>query len=122
MHPAFLSKLPALLAGALLPLALAGGAHAEKITGPFAYPTGRLDAEHLPVQIGRIGLGMESALVNELLGRASYKDEAGWHYWFSQRFLRNKRGLQELELNWLAVHYDDDGLVDKTFSSQVTNL
>ena len=63
-----------------------------------------------------------SALVNELLGRASYKDEAGWHYWFSQRFLRNKRGLQELELNWLAVHYDDDGLVDKTFSSQVTNL
>ena len=65
----------------------------------------RLDAEHLPVQIGRIGLGMESALVNELLGRASYK-----------------RGLQELELNWLAVHYDDDGLVDKTFSSQVTNL
>ena len=46
---------------------------------------------------------------NELLGRASYKDEAGWHYWFSQRFLRNKRGLQELELNWLAVHYDDDG-------------
>ena len=47
---------------------------------------------------------------------------AGWHYWFSQRFLRNKRGLQELELNWLAVHYDDDGLVDKTFSSQVTNL
>ena len=82
----------------------------------------RLDAEHLPVQIGRIGLGMESALVNELLGRASYKDEAGWHYWFSQRFLRNKRGLQELELNWLAVHYDDDGLVDKTFSSQVTNL
>ena len=174
MHPAFLSKLPPLLAGALLPLALAGGAHAEKITGPFAYPTGlldapatlttplgrdarigkprivlestrledlaamtgatrlsegdgvfrrdtlcltgtthgkpmivwfiatdsdfvteaqlewagertvpeicrRLDAEHLPVQIGRIGLGMESALVNELLGRASYKDEAGWH-------------------------------------------
>lgn len=217
MHPAFLSKLPALLAGALLPLALAGGAHAEEIAGPFAYPTGlldapatlrtplgrdarigkprivlestrledlaamtgatrlsegdgvfrrdtlcltgtthgkpmiawfiatdsdfvteaqlewagertvpefcrRLDAEHLPVQIGRIGLGMESALVNELLGRASYKDEAGWHYWFSQRFLRNKRGLQELELNWLAVHYDDDGLVDKTFSSQVTNL
>lgn len=44
MHPAFLSKLPALLAGALLPLALAGGAHAEKITGPFAYPTGLLDA------------------------------------------------------------------------------
>ena len=191
MHPAFLSKLPALLAGALLPLALAGGAHAEKITGPFAYPTGLLDApatlttplgrdarigkprivlestrlEDLAAMTGATRLsegdgvfrrdtlcltgtthgkpmivwfiatdsdfvteaqlewaGERTVPVNELLGRASYKDEAGWHYWFSQRFLRNKRGLQELELNWLAVHYDDDGLVDKTFSSQVTNL
>lgn len=214
---ASLSKFPLRVAGVLLPLALAGVSQAEEITGPFAYPTGlldapatlttplgqdarigkprivlestklkdlaemtgatrlsegegdfrrdticltgtshgkpmlawfiatdssfvtevqlewagdrdvpefcrRLDARHMPVQIGRIGLGMESALVNELLGRASHTDEAGWHYWFSQRFLRNKRGLQELELNWLAVHYDDEGRVDKTFSSQVTNL
>ena len=217
MHSAFFSKLPALLACLLAPLALAGAAHAETITGPFAYPTGlldapatlttplgsgarigkprivlentrledlaamtravrlsegdgvfrrdtvclagtthgkpmiawfiatdsefvtevqlewtgkrnvpefcrRLDAEHQPVQIGRIGLGMEHALVDELLGPASYKDDAGWHYWFSQRFLRNTRGLQELELNWLAVHYDGAGFVDQCFSSQVTNL
>jgi hypothetical protein len=43
-------------------------------------------------------------------------------YWFSQRFLRNARNLQELELNWLSVHFDEQGLVDKAFISQVTNL
>ena len=40
MHSAFSSKLLALLAG----VALAGAVHSEAITGPFAYPTGLLDA------------------------------------------------------------------------------
>ena len=44
----------------------------------------------------------------------------GWHYWFSQRFLRNERHFQMLELNWLGVRFED-GRAVRLFSSQVTN-
>ena len=82
----------------------------------------RLPPERLPIQLGKVGLGMTQSEVQELLGPASSQDDNGWHYWFSQRFLRNDRGLQELELNWLAVRFDDQGLVSQAFISQVTNL
>ena len=82
----------------------------------------RLPPERLPIQLSKVGLGMTQSEVQELLGPASSQDDNGWHYWFSQRFLRNDRGLQELELNWLAVRFDDQGLVSQAFISQVTNL
>lgn len=82
----------------------------------------RLTPDNLPIRLGKIGVGMPFAEVTELLGPASSQDDNGWHYWFSQRFLRNDRGLQELELNWLAVRLDADGRVERAFISQVTNL
>lgn len=86
-------------------------------------PTCRaLPAENLPVRLGKVGLGMTGDEVQELLGDPSLSDEDGWKYWFSQRFLRNQRNLQELELNWLSVHFDQEGRVDKAFVAQVTNL
>ena len=86
-------------------------------------PTCRaLPAENLPVRLGKVGLGMTGDEVQELIGDPSLSDEDGWKYWFSQRFLRNQRNLQELELNWLAVHFDQEGRVDKAFVAQVTNL
>lgn len=81
-----------------------------------------LPAENLPVRLGKVGLGMTTKDVDDLLGTPSLSDETGWQFWFSQRFLRNARNLQELELNWLAVHFDKDGRVDKSFVAQVTNL
>ncbi len=81
-----------------------------------------LPAEHLPVRLGKVGLGMTAKEIQEHLGTPSLAEEDGWLFWFSQRFLRNARNLQELELNWLAVHFDKEGLVDKSFAAQVTNL
>ena len=81
-----------------------------------------LPAEHLPIRLGKVGLGMTAKEIQEHLGTPSLADEDGWQFWFSQRFLRNARNLQELELNWLAVHFTKDGLVDKSFVAQVTNL
>lgn len=76
----------------------------------------------LPLRLGKIGLGMTKADVQKELGDPSHVDSAGWHYWFSQRFSRNERDLQELRLNWLAVQYDRRGRIKKAFISQVTNL
>ncbi len=81
-----------------------------------------LPSEMLPIRFGKVGLGMLEADVLEALGKPSLSDEDGWRFWFSQRFLRNARNLQELELNWIAVHLDADGRVDKSFTAQVTNL
>lgn len=79
-----------------------------------------LPAELLPFRLGRIGIGMTPEEVEELVGPPSRVADDGWHYWFSQRFLRNARNLQELELNWLAVRYKH-GCVDKAFISLVKN-
>ena len=81
-----------------------------------------LEANRLPVRLGRIGLGMSEKEVAELIGPSSYVDNAGWHYWFSQRFMRNEKNLQELELNWLALRFDEKARVERAFISQVTNL
>lgn len=81
-----------------------------------------LPASQLPIRLGKIGLGQSKDEVLKHLGEASHQADDGWMYWFSQRFLRNARNLQELELNWLSVHFDEQGLVDKAFISQVTNL
>jgi len=82
----------------------------------------RLESARLPVRLGRIGLGMTKEEVFQHLGEASYIDNAGWSYWFSQRFMRNERNLQELELNWLAIRFDSNDQVERAFISQVTNL
>lgn len=81
---------------------------------------GRLKARDLPVRLGRVGLGMTEAEVMEHLGPASYDDGFGWRFWFSQRFLKNARGLQELELNWLGVELEE-GRVKRAFISLVRN-
>ena len=82
----------------------------------------KLEANRLPVRLGRIGLGMTKKDVAQYIGEASYEDDAGWQYWFSQRFMRNEKNLQELELNWLALRFDANGRVERAFISQVTNL
>ncbi len=79
-----------------------------------------LPSEKLPVRLGKVGLGMTEAEVEALAGKPSYKDGAGWSYWFSQRFLRNARNLQELELNWLAVRFEE-GRAAQAFISMVKN-
>lgn len=79
-----------------------------------------LSPERLPVRLGKVGLGMTKEAVLELLGPASLDAADGWHYWFSQRFLRNERNFQMLELNWLGVRFED-GRAVRLFSSQATN-
>lgn len=90
----------------------------DKIPG-FCRP---LPKKLMPVRLGKIGLGMTRAEALEALGKPSRTDNAGWSYWFSQRFLRNQRGLQELELNWLALRFDKNDRIERAFISQVTNL
>lgn len=80
----------------------------------------KLAPERLPVRLGPVGLGMTEKEVLELAGKPSYRDAQGWSYWFSQRFLRNARNLQELELNWLAVRFEK-GRVAQAFISLVKN-
>ena len=80
----------------------------------------KMTAEHLPLRLGKVGLGMTKADVLKTVGPASYADGAGWHYWFSQQYLRNSRNLQELELTWLAV-FIQKGRVEKAFISLVKN-
>lgn len=81
----------------------------------------KLPAQRLPVRLGKIGLGMSKKDVTALVGAPSHVAEDGWHYWFSQRFLRNERNLQELELNWLAVRFDAEGRAERAFISLVKN-
>lgn len=80
----------------------------------------KLPAKLLPLRLGKIGIGMTKKDVFAVVGTPSHVAEDGWHYWFSQRFLRNARNLQELELNWLAVRFDDGG-VREAFISLVKN-
>ena len=82
----------------------------------------RLPDDKLPIRLGQIGLGMTKTDIDELVGPASHEDAAGWRYWFCQRFLRNDRDLQELELNWLAVRFDLAGRAVQAFISTVVNL
>lgn len=80
----------------------------------------KLPSERLPLRLGKIGLSMSEKEIAKLVGPISYKDGKGWHYWFSQRWLRNARNLQELELNWLAVFFKN-GKAEKAFISLVKN-
>ena len=80
----------------------------------------KLPPERLPVRLGPVGLGMTEKEVLELAGKPSHRDARGWSYWFSQRFLRNARNLQELELNWLAVRFEK-GRAVQAFISLVKN-
>ena len=56
----------------------------------------------------------------EAVGIPSYNDGFGWQFWFSQRFLKNARGLQELELDWLGVEFQN-GRAVRGFASLVKN-
>lgn len=80
-----------------------------------------LPPKSLPIRLGKVGLGMTQKEVLDFAGPPSMKADDGWHYWFSQRFLHNARGWQELELNWLGVLFDKDGRAVRLFNSQVTN-
>lgn len=73
---------------------------------------GRLEARNLPVRLGLTGLGMTEKEVAEHIGKPSHEDGFGWKFWFSQRFLKNARGLEELELNWVGLKFKD-GRVDR---------
>lgn len=79
-----------------------------------------LPPQLLPVRLGKVGLGMTQIDLRKLLGTPSLVAADGWHYWFSQRFLRDDRHFQILELNWLGVRFEDNRAV-RVFSSQVTN-
>ncbi|MDO5530637.1 hypothetical protein [Sutterella sp.] len=80
----------------------------------------RLAMTDLPVRLGKIGLGMTEKDVTDLIGAPSYSEGSGWKFWFSQRFLKNARGLQELELNWLGVRFEK-GRAVRAFASLVKN-
>ncbi len=81
---------------------------------------GRLEARNLPVRLGLAGLGMTEKEVAEHIGKPSHEDGFGWKFWFSQRFLKNARGLEELELNWVGLKFKD-GRVDRGFASFTRN-
>lgn len=76
--------------------------------------------ERLPFRLGKVGLGMSKKMVVAAIGKPSYESPDGWTYWFSQRWLRNARNLQELELNWLALKFEN-GRVEQAFNSLVKN-
>lgn len=80
----------------------------------------RLPITDLPVRLGKIGLGMTEKDVTDLIGKPSYAEGSGWKFWFSQRFLKNARGLQELELNWLGIRFEK-GRAARAFASLVRN-
>lgn len=80
-----------------------------------------LRKELQPVRIGKFGMPMKPAEVRRYVGEPSSSASDGWNYWFSQRFLRNSKNLQELELNWLAVQFDSDGAALRAFASTVKN-
>ena len=66
------------------------------------------------------GLDMTPKQSAEAVGIPSYNDGFGWQFWFSQRFLKNARGLQELELDWLGVEFQN-GRAVRGFASLVKN-
>lgn len=80
----------------------------------------RVAAEALPFRLGRLGMGMTRAEALEYVGEPSGEDGFGWSYWFGQRFLKNARGLQELELDWLGAEFRD-GRAVRAFASLVKN-
>ena len=80
----------------------------------------RLAARDLPVRLGLTGLGMTEKEVAEHIGKPSHEDGFGWKFWFSQRFLKNARGLEELELNWLGLKFKE-GRVVRGFASFTRN-
>jgi hypothetical protein len=81
---------------------------------------GKLVGTDLPVRLGRVGLDMTPKQSAEAVGIPSYNDGFGWQFWFSQRFLKNARGLQELELDWLGVEFQN-GRAVRGFASLVKN-
>ena len=95
----------------------------ERITNEDQIPgyCRALKKELQPVRLGKFGMPMKSSDVRRYVGDPSSSASDGWSYWFSQRFLRNSRNLQELELNWLAVQFDSDGAALRAFASTVKN-
>lgn len=80
-----------------------------------------LRKELQPVRLGKFGMPMSASEVNKFIGKPSSSSSDGWSYWFSQRFLRNEKNLQELELNWLAVEFNSNGTAVRAFASTVKN-
>lgn len=74
----------------------------------------------LPVRLGKVGLGMTEKDLRGFQGAPSHTVENGWRFWFGQRWLRDERNFQKLELNWLGARVKR-GRVDRLFASQVTN-
>lgn len=73
------------------------------------------------LRLGKAELGIDEKRALEQLGKPSHRDGFGWNFWLSQQFTKNARGLEGLELDWLGVHFDDAGRVDKLFTSFVRN-
>ena len=72
-------------------------------------------------RLGRAELGMDSQETLGRLGTPSHEDAFGWRFWLSQQFTKNVRGLEGLELDWLGLHQDETGRVDRLFTSFVRN-
>lgn len=73
------------------------------------------------MRLGAAELGMDEKSAVERLGTPSHRDGFGWSFWLSQQFTKNARGLEGLELDWLGLHWNEAGLVDKLFTSFVRN-
>lgn len=73
------------------------------------------------LRLGRAELGMDAEEALERLGTPSHEDAFGWRFWLSQQFTKNARGLEGLELDWLGLHQDGTGRVDRLFTSFVRN-
>ena len=80
----------------------------------------KLPAPLLPVRLGPVGLAMGEKELQAFEGEPSHTTENGWRFWFGQRWLRDARNFQKLELNWLGARVED-GRVVRLFASQVTN-
>lgn len=77
--------------------------------------------ESVTMRLGKAQLQLDEKTALERLGKPSHRDGFGWSFWLSQQFTKNARGLEGLELDWLGLHFDDTGRVDKLFTSFVRN-
>lgn len=81
---------------------------------------GRIGEAEDAVRFGAASLGMSLDEADARLGAASHEDGFGWRFWLSQQFVKNSRGLEGLELNWLGARFRD-GRAERLFTSFVRN-
>lgn len=89
--------------------------------GVFQNPKacGKVNDHFEPVYLSRIASGMSVADVIRDIGPASYKDDAGWHFWVSRRsytYFENRF----TEYVWVGALTDASGKISDVFTTQIT--